>query len=262
MFRGKTKNRSIIEGLLVCSLIWIIAPRAEAGSTARAIGKNIGKAAAPSKEDGVDYFATFRKNVSAEDAKQADGLRLKTITSINALLSDKKNAKNEYELTLRLGELYVERADYLRDLEIADYIKAHDAWALQPEAKRSKTPPQASYSRSENSLYQAAQTFRKIATKYPKHPRSDATIYSLARTLSRLNDDNAAQYYAQMIKNHPRSKLIPDAWLALGELHFDKHRIKEATTAYQNVMNFKTHRAYPYAVYKLGWCFYNSQGVN
>jgi TolA-binding protein len=65
-----------------------------------------------------------------------------------------------------------------------------------------------------------------------------------------------------MIKNHPKSKLIPDAWLALGELHFDKHRIKEATTAYQNVMNFKTHRAYPYAVYKLGWCFYNSQGVN
>jgi TolA-binding protein len=262
MFRGKTTNRSIIEGLLICSLIWITAPRAEAGSAARALGKNIGKAAAPSKEDGVDYFATFRKNVSLEDARQADGLRLKTITSINALLSDKKNAKNEYELTLRLGELYVERADYLRDLEIADYIKAHDAWALQPEAKRSKNSPQASYSRSENSLYQAAQTFRKIATKYPKHPRSDATIYSLARTLSRLNDDNAAQYYAQMIKNHPKSKLIPDAWLALGELHFDKHRIKEATTAYQNVMNFKTHRAYPYAVYKLGWCFYNSQGVN
>lgn len=260
MFRGRHGKNSMIHAFLAFGMLCTIPRQAEAGSAARAIAKNTGKSAAPSKEDGIDYFSSYRKNVSAEDAKQADNLRTKTINSINALLGDKKNTKNEYELTLRLGELYVERADYLRDLEITDYTTAHDAWSKEPESKRAKNPPRANYSRSENSLYQAAQTFRKIATKYPKHPRSDATIYSLARTLSRLNDDNAVQYYNQMIKNHPKSKLIPDAWLALGELHFDKHRIKEATTAYQNVMNFKSHRAYPYAVYKLGWCFYNSQG--
>lgn len=261
MFRGNQLKASMVESLLVFGLLLPASSNVMAGSAARAIEKNTGKSAAPSKEDGLDYFSAPRANVSAEDAKQADVLRLKTIASINALLGEKKHSKNEFELTLRLGELQVERADYLRDLEIAEYIKAHDAWNALPEGKKPKNPPKPNYSKSENSLYQAAQTFRKIATKFPKHPRSDATIYSLARTLSRLNDDNAAQYYKQLIDNHPKSKLIPDAWLALGELHFDKHRISEATAAYQNVMKFKTHRAYPYAVYKLGWCFYNNQGV-
>jgi TolA-binding protein len=64
-----------------------------------------------------------------------------------------------------------------------------------------------------------------------------------------------------MIKSHPKSPLIPDAWLAMGEFYFDKHNIKDARESYQQVMNFKSHRAYPYAVYKLGWCFYNSQGI-
>ena len=262
MNRGHMLKGSLLESLVVLGFVLSLSSPAYAGSAARAIEKNTGKAAAPSKEDGVDYFSAPRLNVSAEDAKKADNLRLKTIASINALLGEKKHSKNEFELTLRLGELQVERADYLRDLEIADYIKAHDNWSNLPETKRAKNPPKPNYSKSENSLYQAAQTFRKIATKFPKHPRSDAAIYSLARTLSRLNDDNAAQYYRQLIDNHPKSKLIPDAWLALGELHFDKHRISEATSAYQNVMKFKSHRAYPYAVYKLGWCFYNNQGFN
>jgi len=260
MIRGNQTRKTIVEALLLCCVI-AISSSAEARSTARAIEANTGKAAAPTKEDGIDYFATARKNVTPEDARQADILRVKTINSINALLGDKKNSKNEFELTLRLGELYIERADYLRDLEIEDYVKAHDAWSKADVSKRAKTVPAPNYAKSEGSLYSAAQTFRRIATKFPKHPRSDAVLYSLARTLSRLDDDNAAQYYKQMITNHPKSKLIPDAWLALGELHFDKHRIKEATDAYQNVMTFKSHRAYPYAVYKLGWCYYNSQGV-
>ncbi len=260
MSRGiiSVKSRSML--LMVSILLTVQPGRLEAGSSARAVESKSGRSAAPSKEDGIDYFSTSRKDVSPEDAKKADILRIKTINSINALLSDKKNSKNEYELTLRLGELQVERADYLRDLEIADYIKNHDKWQATDESKRSKTPPSANYTKSENSLYQAAQTFRKIAVKFPKHPRSDTVLYSLGRTLSRLNDDNATQYYRQLIDNHPKSKLIPDAWLALGELHFDKHRIKEATSAYQKVMDFKTHRAYPYAVYKLGWCFYNNNG--
>ena len=261
MFRGIVSATSSSILLMISILVATYPVPLEAGSSARAVQSKNGKLAAPSKEDGIDYFAASRKDISPEDAKKADSLRVKTINSINALLYDKKNSKNEYELTLRLGELQVERADYLRDLEIAEYIRNHDKWLGTDQAKRSKTPPTANYTKSENSLYQAAQTFRKIAVKFPKHPRSDTVLYSLGRTLSRLNDDNASQYYRQLIDNHPKSKLIPDAWLALGELHFDKHRLKEATSAYQKVMDFKTHRTYPYAVYKLGWCFYNNNGA-
>jgi TolA-binding protein len=256
---------SIIVTLLVCVIgaqLTTTSNTALAGSVGRAIETNTGKAAAPTKEDGVDYFSAKRGSVTAEAASQADQLRVKTMASIKALLEDKKNARQEFELTLRLGELHVERADFLRDLEIAEYVNAYKKWDETDAKTRSKSPPSASYKRSESSLANAAQVFRRLTSKYPNHPRTDAALYSLARTLGRLEDDAAVQYYKQLITNHPRSQLIPDAWLALGEFYFDKHKIKEATDAYQKVITYKQHRAYPYGVYKLGWCFYNSQGVN
>ena len=265
MNQGLHMKRSIIATLLICG-VYLQGGQsgnvAYAGSLARAIESNTGKAAAPTKEDSADYFSSKRGDVDADTARQADQLRVKTMASIKTLLEDKKNSRQEFELTLRLGELHVERADYLRDLEIAEYVNAHKKWEETDPKTRPKNPPAATYKRSEASLYNAAQVFRRLTSKFPTHPRTDAALYSLARTLGRLDDDAAVQYYKQLISNHSRSQLVPDAWLALGEFYFDKHKIKEATDAYQQVITFKTHRAYPYAVYKLGWCFYNSQGVS
>ena len=255
-------KHSILAALLLCGVSLATMPSAIAGSAARALDSNTGKSAAPTKDDSADYFSVKRESVTPEAARQADQLRVKTMASIKALLDDKKNSRQEFELTLRLGELHVERADFLRDIEIEEYVLAHRKWEETDQKARPKDPPKASYKRSEASLYNAVQVFRRLVSKFPTHPRTDAALYSLARTLGRLDDDNSVQYYKQMITSHPRSPLIPDAWLAMGEFYFDKHKIKDATDAYQKVMTFKTHRAYPYAVYKLGWCYYNSQGVS
>lgn len=247
------------------SVIWIALGAtsiAYAGSVGRAITTKTGKDAAPTKEDGREYFAERAPEVSPEAAQQADALRVKTINTIQALLNDKKNSRQEFELLVRLGELNIERADYLRDSEIKKYVSEYEKWEKSDPKTRSPKAPIAIYKNSETHLYNAVQAFRKLASKYPTHPRTDTVLYSLAGTLSRLDDENAVNYYNQMIKNHPKSPLIPDAWLALGEYYFDKHKISEATKSYQRVMDFKGHRAYPYAIYKLGWCFYNSQGVN
>ncbi len=259
MIRGKNKGRiSFVLALMLCG----IAPQAFGGSANRAIEAKNHKSAAPTKEDSADYFAEARAGVTAEAARQADELRLKTMSSIKSLLENKKNARQEFELTLRLGELHVERADYLRDIEIQTYVKEYERWEVADPKTRSEKPPTAIYKNSEASLYNATQVFRKLANKFPKHPRTDIVLYALGNTLGRLNDDNAVNYYKQMIKSHPKSPLVPDAWLALGEFYFDKHDIKNAQQSYEKVMTFKSHRAYPYAVYKLGWCFYNSQGVD
>jgi len=257
MISGTNLKRSIISALLLCG----IASPALAGSTGRAIENNTGKSAAPTKEDSADYFAEKRGGISQDAAREADQLRVKTMDSIRTLLADKKNSRQEYELMLRLGELHVERADFMRDIEIQAYVKSFEAWDKSDPKTRAKTAPQANYKNSEACLYNAVQVFRKLVNKFPTHPRSDAALYSLARTLGRLDDDNAVQYYKQLITSHPKSPLIPDAWLAMGEFYFDKHKIEDATEAYQKVMDFKTHKAYPFAVYKLGWCFYNSQGI-
>jgi TolA-binding protein len=247
---------NIIFGLLLCGLssFSIAANKSAQPETA--------KIAAPNKETGQAYLSEKQTAVPPEAAKQADVLRLKTIASIKTILDSKKNNRQEFELLLRMGELYMERAEYLRDLEEERHAKAHERWEKEDIKTRAAKPPVPSFKESDSSLYNAAQSFRKLASKFPTHPRTDTVFYSLGNTLSRLNDDNAVTYYKQLIKNHPKSPLLPDAWLATGEFYFDKHDIKNARDAYQKMMAFKNHRAYPYAVYKLGWCFYNSQGDN
>lgn len=256
MIRGNKTANSVLGALVYCALT----TQVHAGSAGRAIESNTGKAAAPTTEDGVDFLAKNQGGVTQEAKNAADVLRLETMDSLKKLLADPHNSRNEFELSLRLGEQHVERADYLRDIEIQKYVADFTAWDASDVKTRSKAAPQASYKNSETSLFNGVQAFRKLVTKFPTHPRTDQALFSLAKSLGRLNDDNAVQYYHQLIKNHPKSPLIPDAWLALGEFHFDKFNIKEATDAYQNVMAFKEHRAYAYAVYKLGWCFYNNQG--
>lgn len=218
-----------------------------------------GKVTAPGLEEHADYFSESRKNVSKEDLLKADVLRVKTINSIIALLEDKSKKKKtaEFELTLRLGELYVERHDYIRDIELEEYTEAFNTWQKQDEKTRGPEP-RLTYKRSEDQLHNAVNAFRRLVNKFPKHPRTDAALYALAKSMARLNDDGAINYYKQLVRNHPNSPLIPDAYLAMGEFYFDKHQIPEAVESYQKVIKFKDHRAYPYAVYKLGWAFYNT----
>jgi TolA-binding protein len=217
-----------------------------------------GKVAAPTQEDGASYFSENRHGISADALAKADKLRRKTIDSIKDLLDSKKNSVRRFELLLRLGEIYVERHDYLQDLEMDAYAKSWDAWSKDKKGKE----PKLDNAGSTAELTKAANSFRQLVTEFPKHPRTDAALYSLGRTLARLDKDTSVDYYKQLIKSFPKSPLLPDTYLSLGEYYFDKHRIPEAIDYYKKVMAFKEHRAYPYAVYKLGWAYYNASAKN
>jgi TolA-binding protein len=56
--------------------------------------------------------------------------------------------------------------------------------------------------------------------------------------------------------------LIPDTYLALGEWYFEKSQVNDAIESYKKVLDFKEHHAYPYAVYKLGWSYFNAAGTS
>src|SRR5690348_12449570 len=123
MLRGITSKR-IGRWLMVATLLL----GAEGTLFAAPGGRNgdlvKGKIQAPGLEDHANYFAENRKDVSAADQEKADKLRRKTIDSIKDLLDSKKKSVRRFELLLRLGELYVERHDYLRDVELSKYEKA------------------------------------------------------------------------------------------------------------------------------------------
>ncbi len=221
-----------------------------------------GKLTAPGLEEHANYFAENRRDVSPADQEKADKIRRKTITSIRDLLDSKKKSIRRFELLLRLGELYVERHDYLRDVELTKFEKSWDKWNATADKAKAGVEPKTDWTGSEGELTKAANSFRQLVTEFPKEPRTDAALYSLAKTLARLGKDTSVDYYKQLIQSFPKSPLIPDTYLALGEYYFDKHDVVNAIAHYKKVMAFKDHKAYPFAVYKLGWANYNAPARN
>lgn len=216
-----------------------------------------GKIAAPNLEDHANYFSESRKNISEKDLLKADVLRVKTIRSVSDILDSKKKSSRRFELLLRLGELHVERHDYMRDIEILKYQKDWDQWNKDGK----KTPePKLEKSRSENEMLSAVSAFRRLVSEFPNHPRTDAALYSLGKTLARMGKDTSVDYFNQLVQSFPKSQLIPDTYLALGEWYFDKSQVNPAIESYKKVLDFKEHHAYPYAVYKLGWSYFNAAG--
>ena len=263
--RGTTKmSRSIPRLVALALLPLLIWSGVSFGAEATSHRNDLvtGRKSAPTIEDHAAYYAESRRNVSPADLKRADDLRIKTIASIRALLKTKteKSGRN-FELLLRLGELYVERHDYLRDSEHEAYGKSWDNWNTAAKASRGKEP-KLNVAASTGELQKAIVAFRSLVTEYPKHPRTDAALYSLGKSLGRTGNENSLQYYKQLITSHPNSPLTPDAYLAMGEFYFDKHKVSQAIDSYKSVMKYKDHRAYPYAVYKLGWSYYNNTATN
>jgi TolA-binding protein len=222
----------------------------------------LAKDAAPAKADMNDYFAESRQGVSPEKLREADALRMQTVASIHKLLATRNMQENrKFELYLRLGELHSERAEYIRDMEMKDYETKYEAW----KKTKKGAEPQLITKSSQAELLKSTEAFRKLVKEFPKHPRTDAALYSLAKTLLLLENDNAVIYFNQLVNQHKDSMLLADTYLALGEFYFYKHDMEKAKDNYKNAMEAskgkpdKETKVYPFAVYKLGWAYYNSK---
>lgn len=211
------------------------------------------KYSAPSLEDHASYFSNEKSSSTWKQRDLADKLRVKAIKSIQRMAGQKVNETRKFELYLRLGELLAERSDYIRAKEIHLWGKRHDQWSKYKKGQE----PRLTHKNSTNLLKNSAQYFRKIVKEYPGHSRSDAALFSLAKTLARLKDKQATFFFNKLIKEYPKSSLMADTYLALGEWFFDRKDIPRAMVNYKKAIKYKESPAYAYAVYKLGWAYFN-----
>ena len=253
LYVAKLQLHRLIE-VVVFSLLYCFILDVNAANAASTVENK-----APTQEDMQDYFSRSRKGISDENLKKAEQLRLKTIDSIEKLLLGQKRGQRKFELFLRLGELHAERHDYLRDLEMRQYDLTYTQWEQNGKKGRE---PKLSNKDSKAALLKSVNAFRKLVREYPQNPRTDAALFSLAKTLLRLDNENAVLYFNQILKSHRNSSLLPDVYLALGEYYFYKHNIANAISNYKLAMQYKTSNVYPYAVYKLGWSYFNAKAKN
>lgn len=208
--------------------------------------------------DGSQTPANKKENVaSAGSDEELDRLRVATIQSIEKLLRQPQAAHQRVELMLRLAELHAERHSAFLIKEMTRYEAAHERWQKN---LRSGPEPKFSQSQSLQSLNAATQVLRNLVNQFPNHNRTPDALYQLGFLLTEMKSDSAALYFQRLIERFPKSNLIPDAQLALGEFYFSRNKFADALGYYQKAMTSRVHRAYPYAVYKLGWSFFNLRG--
>ena len=177
--------------------------------------------------------------------------------------------KDRPGLLFRLAELlYEESKDYFFQAGRKDdeYIKALNK---KDEAgmKRAKSEKAELEKKADDFSSKARDTYSEIAQKYRDYERTDEVLYFLGHAfLESKNDQDqkkAMVAFERLIKKYPKSRYVPDAWLAFGEYYFtrsktkaDLAQVQKALEAYKAASNFPENQVYAFAIYKQGWCHF------
>jgi tetratricopeptide (TPR) repeat protein len=206
-------------------------------------------------------FETFRYAIEL----QVSGKRREEMADLDKLI---RLGGSDAELPgwlFRVAELHWEEAQYLffeanrRDDAIA--AVGRDAAAVARLKAEKKDLEERS--RAEGEL--AIGRYKEIAKRYPKYPRLDEVVFFLGENLWKGNRrKEALDAYKVLITRFPKSKYVPDAWMAYGEHYFDTadkgnrgENLRKALGAYQRAAAVQESSVYGFALYKQAWVHYN-----
>jgi TolA-binding protein len=221
--------------------------------------------AAPKKEDPLKRAgaASFKIETSIDQkeinrTRQADQKRDEAIEELKKLIP-KAPSSRKAEMIFRLAELYWEKSKYRYGLEMEEYEKSYQAWV---EQGGSGSQPEVKDHIRESELIKqnALKLYAKVLQEYPTYERNDEVLFYLGyNEYEAGNKKVAVSHYWTLIKQFPNSRLVPDAYLQLGEHFFGDNNVIKARKAYERALSSTEARIYDYALYKLAWCDYNIQ---
>ena len=245
--------------------------KAAAAAAAAAEAEAKKKEAAKLEEEKAEEPAAFKRKTAASfkietqldkkdmaRTKQADAKRDEAIEELKKLIP-KAPATRKAEMIFRLAELYWEKSKFKYGIEMDKYEGNYNQWA--DEGQRGEPPERKDYLRESELIKQnALKLYEKVMTEYPTYERNDEVLFYLGyNEYEAGNKKKAVNHYWQLIKRFPKSRLVPDSYLQLGEHFFNNNSVIKAQKAYQRATASKEPRIYNYALYKLAWCDYNVQ---
>lgn len=208
-------------------------------------------------------------------------LLVREIANVERLL-DVTTAKNKDHprVLRRLADDYVELASLLFREQIHKEDFSREIDSLNPvRARRFRKQAKALRKRVTQARRAAIKHYTTLAATHPKYchlpgvkdPQArsctDEVLYYLAYEHEQLGQsDEARKRYLELVQNHPKSKYLPKAYLAFGELFFseaqtDPSRWASARTFYDKVLTFPPpdNELWAYAHYKLGYVDWNEK---
>jgi len=153
----------------------------------------------------------------------------------------------------RLAELYFEKAN-------DEYLQADERYQKEMERYqkgRRPSPPES----PEKDFSKTIETFSKLVREWPEYRLLDGAYYLLAYCHEQMgNTRKARDLFAELVVERPESEFVPEAWLRIGEYHFDRSddpkEIELARYAYRQSMKYEQSQYFDKALYKLAWSNY------
>ncbi|MFZ3231383.1 MAG: tetratricopeptide repeat protein [Pseudobdellovibrio sp.] len=165
----------------------------------------------------------------------------KAIESLNRIIIKKKGTAEESDLLFRLAELYMRRAKSGRFFDL-----------------NSKAQAPTVSQKAQESLKVAIQIYNRIEKEFPKYKELDAVLFNNAIANQQTKQaERAKELFNKLVNEHPKSALLPDALLEVGEVYYFQQSFALALEKFKAIEKFPKSKAFPYGVYKSAWCHYN-----
>ncbi|MBW1811251.1 MAG: tetratricopeptide repeat protein, partial [Deltaproteobacteria bacterium] len=180
------------------------------------------------------------------------------ITQLRSIIKTTSVGPAKADLLFRLAERYYEKSRAIYYTEMQDYDKRVEAWTKEMEKNPNAKEPKLDNRKSQVYTTQTMSVYRIILKRYKEYRRLDEVLFTMGYNLYESgNKAEGVKMYWDLIKGHPKSRFVPDAYLAMGEHFFNANDVFNAKKAYDKALTFKTSKVYTFALYKLAWCDFN-----
>ncbi len=202
-----------------------------------------GAATAPARPRVPDCLR--RENLYAGDSPEK---RAEVRSQLKKLADLEPNEMERAQLLLRLGLSYDDEANAIR---------IQPGSQVGSASKANESPDETVRAQQAKWRTEAVSIYSTIIQNHPTFARLDEVLYQLALDLWELGQKpKALDTYKTLIKYHPNSKRVFDAYMSVGEHYFGQADWAKALFAYQKAAQSPDAKVQACANYKQAYCHY------
>lgn len=172
----------------------------------------------------------------------------KAIESLQTLIKQRKpGSAGLADLYYRLAELYMRRSKSGRFFDMNQN---------NPVVKMSSFP--VPNERGIEAIKRAITVYSRIEKEFPGFKDMDAVLFNNAFAHQQVGKNHEASVlFTRLVEKFPKSPLIADGTVALGELLYDQGKFGPALEQFLKIEKMQKSRVYSYGMYKAAWAYYN-----